>query len=687
MKRKIEQAFEHQTPEVLENVLSACKNEKGEPIMKDKEWRYATPRKRKKTPWLGITATAAVLALIVGIGFSVWSGRKPSEQPTEQVQPTASTCEFSEDTTLEPTEPTEPIGTTVTPIEKVWTIEGLVAEYKIAPAKAERIARILNLSSKHTAEELVALDIDELFALGIGIDAQDAPVDSVQARKIAMEDANLDDVWNMESENIEGIYEIRFSFEESSYFYQIDAENGAILDKKVTENPDSEDQLAAIDATLKFFEDFTSVTFLGEERNLTKHLVSADAEIWANALDFLPCVLSRYYYEEFWLTNQREYILEFAAYWRDICKDIDIENLQVEYSISEVNIVGNFAQIYLSENKSFNYVGEAESWSEDTYEIMLTNKDGTWKIFDLASHENYVPKYSDGLPEPPLVIEAYCETYYTASGSIWYRSYPQITIEGEYAAEINEKFEEEIGEKTYDSGITYEWHAHGDLLTLIITRTSSGFEPYDIIYTLRISDGGKATREEILAAAGVTEEDLVAKAHKLIGNTYGTTFSTAEYLQAQIDRMPGDDPNTSAAFMQYAFGRSVSRENIGEAVLYLSKEGVLCFRAKIYQTAGADYHERTYSMTDEPDSSPFYETLMTYSIARAIPISDYVCEEALQKALNNAGTTEGEVTELQCFATYYVTGGSFYKICFTLEDVPHTYYYTVDTCEPVYEMT
>ena len=661
--------------------------------MKNKEWRYATPRKQKKTPWLGIVAAAAVLALIVGIGYAIFRD-VPTPSQLEQMQwtegpATEPTTEPTEDTT----QPTEPIET-ITPIEEVRTVEELVAEYQIAPAKAELVLGALKQHPEYTIEELIATDIEILNLYGGRIEAEQYQIDTLQATSIAVEHASVPEMWNRICEISNRVYEISFSYKEFTYNYSVDADTGKILRSDRTENPNAQEQMAAVDATLKFFEDFTPVTLLGEERDLTPHLVATDAEIWANALYFLPVGSARYHYDEFWLTNQRDYILKYAQYWKEKRSDIAYENVQIECSVNDVKIWGNFAQICLIEGFSFNYEDQnIDSYLSGVYEVMLTNIDGTWKVFDLASDVGGEPvKYPDGLPQPPLVTEAYSGSY-AYGDAVWQQRLPQVMINSEYAQQINDRiyaWAEDLRQMIPYSGISYEydWYIHGDLLTIVIEKINTAYDEryYNTVYTLRLSDGGEATREEILAAAGVSEETFMEKAHPLVANTFGTSFGS-ETMWEDIQYIKTEEPTPGNTHYQYIFGRTVSRENLQDTVLYLDKDGTLCFQVKIYQFAGADYHEREYRIDDVPEKSQCYELLMEYSVGRAFPIDKYYCYDAFHKALELSETTESEISDLQCFATYYVNGTSFYKICFTLEDVPHTYYYTVGTCEPMYEMT
>ena len=698
MKRKIQKAFEHQTPNVLHSVLSACENEKGEIVVKKENWQSVTPRKPKRFSWTAVAGIAAMIAVIVGIGFAVMKGASKPAPESQMPYAEGDQTESTEDST-EPTESTELVTKETEIVEPTepeieWDIPSLVAQYNIAPAKAEMVLRALEYHPEYTIEELLEVDRETLFWNSMNFSAEEYPIGVYEATKLAVEHVGASDAWNSTCKTSDRVHEISFNHENFTYTCYVNADTGEVQRTNRTENPDAADEQAAMQATLAFMEDFTPITFLGEDRDLTQHLADQDAEIWANAIHFLPMATARCYDDEFWLTNQYDYILEYAEYWKEVRNDIVHENVQIRYSVEKVHVFGDFAQVYLYENKSFRYEGQSmDSFMEDDYEIMLINDDGTWKVFDLTSSDGGEPlKYPNGLPEPPLVTEAYSGSY-AYGDAVWQQHLPQVMINSEYAQQINDRiyaWAEDLRQMIPYSGISYEydWYSHGDLLTIAIHKINTNFDEqyYNTVYTLRLSDGGKATREEILAAADVDEEELIERAYPLIAHTFGTSFG-GESMQEMAEYLPSNIENSGYTFLQYTFGRSVSRENIQESTLYLDKDGTLCFQAKIYQIAGADYHEREYRIDDVPEKSPIYETMMTYGIGWEIPIDNgYPFEEVFLKAFETAGVSESEVADLQGFVTYYVTRDSYYRITFSVQGEPHTYYISVGTLEILDEM-
>lgn len=606
MKKKLQQAFAHQTPDVLQSVLSACENEKGELSVENEKWHNATSCKKSKFRWVGFAAAAAILAVVVGIGFTALRNAPQETEPTQL---------YRDDTV--PTDSTEPTETSD------W------------------------------------LQIPEHFSY---------TVDYAAAMQIALDDAQLDCVRNYECEAAEGQYAISFKAGNLIYYYTIDGTNGVILSKTSRTNPTAADEQAAIDATLRFFEDFTAVTFLAEDRDLTPHLAPADAEIWTRADYFAPYANTNNYRAGFYLTNQRAYILDYADYWRSVRQSTVLIDFEASYQIESVYIKGGFAQVCLLEGKTFRYErAEMYSCLSDPYAVMLQEIDGQWKVFDIPCDAGGVDK--DLSTQPPLVTEAY-KSNYVVGDMVCEQAFPQIMLESAYAAQVNEEIYSRIDNfrasrtETMIEGISYQydWYVHGDLLTVVIDDMNTAFEPVlsTTVYTLRISDGAQATREEILAAAGVSEADFIEKARWILANLFenDVDYEDIDNFLTWMENNPGKD----GIGMRRAFGRTVCLQNLQEAVPYLDRDGKLCFQAKNYQIAGADFVWETYEFDQKVEESPFYDRFMANCIGIIFEIYDYECEESIGIALAAAGVKKDAAEEITCEAVYFTDGASYHII-------------------------
>ncbi len=627
MKKKIQQAFEHQTPDVLSSVLSSCENEKGELVVKNEKWQCATRYEKGKFHWLGFAAAAAIIALVIGIGIPLL---KSTPEQTEQTQAQNGNSTPNEPTT-EPTESTQ------------------------GPEIPEHLDRPI---SYHTAMEL------------------------------ALEDAQLETIRNYECEWAEGRYAISFKADTLCYYYTVDSTTGEILAKKIENNPSAADEQAAIDATLHFFEDFTAVTFLAEERDLTPHLVPADMEIWTRAEYFAPYAKTDNYRADFYLTNQRAYILEYAEYWCGVRKDVMIDHFKVSYEIESVYIKGGFAQVCLLEGKTFHYDREqVDSSLVDPYAVMLTEVDGQWVVFDIPCDNGGVqrPAYE----QPPLVTEAYSGSYTAWDGKTWTCTYPQIMLESEYAAQVNEEIYEQIddfrawnpSENAAGISCAYDWYVHGDLLTLIVTDINQSFEEERTltVYTLRTDSGAKATREELLSYAGMSEEAFVEKARWILANLYENDVAEEDLdnFLTWMENNPGKD----GIGMRRAFGRTVCLQNMQELTPYLSKDGKLCFQAKVYQIAGADFHQEEYEIDKKVEKSPFYDRFMANCINHVFEIAAYECTDSVNKVMEQLGVTEQDVADLTCEVCYLPDDVSYHTISFRYGGEAHVYHIDIYTGE------
>lgn len=206
------------------------------------------------------------------------------------------------------------------------------------------------------------------------------------------------------------------------------------------------------------------------------------------------------------------------------------------------------------------------------------------EITEPETTEEWLP---DG-PVEPEVITAYSGTAITERKppETCTFSVPRIVMPGPYIEEINR----EIKERFYDDSVSYgyskyESYVCGNYLTVIITHTNSmlgldTIEGYDV-YTVNIEKCRPATREEILEAAGVTEEEFLeknvaAQIKAYYDNRYGYDFSYLEYV---------DEENVTACTWSL-----LNMESVPKPYPFFGKDGSLWAYGMTYQPAGVGFY-------------------------------------------------------------------------------------------------
>ena len=204
----------------------------------------------------------------------------------------------------------------------------------------------------------------------------------------------------------------------------------------------------------------------------------------------------------------------------------------------------------------------------------------------ITEPENTGEWLPDG-PVEPEVITAYSGT------AIWPGkpskectfSVPRIVMPGPYIEEINR----EIKECFYDDSVSYDYSRYesyvcGNYLTVIIyshiSATGDAAEEEYTVYTIDIEKCRPATREEILEAAGVTEEEfleknIAAQVKAYYDNRYGYDLSILGFDEAHVESATRDLAN-----------KNVEKTGQPLAFPFFGEDGSLWACGLTYQPAG-----------------------------------------------------------------------------------------------------
>ena len=128
--------------------------------------------------------------------------------------------------------------------------------------------------------------------------------------------------------------------------------------------------------------------------------------------------------------------------------------------------------------------------------------------------------------------------------------------------------------------MNYGWGQKGNIASVIVETdwVDVSFSEYRI-YNVNTETGKEASRAELLAAFGLTEESFKAQAKEMLKSKFETVNSWA------IESVGKTEYNKK-------LNSTISDENIKNAQLYINEEGQLCLMVSFYGFAGP---ERTNS--------------------------------------------------------------------------------------------
>lgn len=172
---------------------------------------------------------------------------------------------------------------------------------------------------------------------------------------------------------------------------------------------------------------------------------------------------------------------------------------------------------------------------------------------------------------------------------------PQIHLSSNNAKEINEEIYnlwypqiqnvieeiDEYGKPVTSNGMSYRWAVNDDILSLVAINNyapdSSGGLEY-LVYNLSISTGNILSNEEVYTIVNFSQTEYYDKVKQVIGSAF---FQDKEEY---IEQYGYDD------FFRTQLEKTISDENIQNAIPYINEDGQLCVITRIYSLAAADYY-------------------------------------------------------------------------------------------------
>lgn len=192
--------------------------------------------------------------------------------------------------------------------------------------------------------------------------------------------------------------------------------------------------------------------------------------------------------------------------------------------------------------------------------------------------------------------------------------------------------------------IQYEWTIQDGILSLCIdSQVLQSYWPEYLIYNLSVQEQKPVQQEDILQAAGLTEEAFREKAEQALGSAFWKDWNRSDenFYHAEF-----------VTWFNDCLHKTIAAENIDASTAFFNADGQLCIAARVYTLAGAEYYWQVLNLSDfvlVPDYAEDAQ-LLTHDTA----ISQ---DEAYQIACDYWDYTEGSVDEESGFPLFVVYGG------------------------------
>jgi len=223
-------------------------------------------------------------------------------------------------------------------------------------------------------------------------------------------------------------------------------------------------------------------------------------------------------------------------------------------------------------------------------------------------------------PDEPIA-EAYSNQMpyiYEGRELLYACSVPEIQCDSDYANEVNRELSEYyLG--TFDAAgnwlganMSYEWHISGDILSLVVylfdTEYTTNLEPGwpNRVYNIHMSDGSRATTDEVLQVAGVSKEGFRTRVREFLGS-YFLYFAGGLTWKEILE-----DPEAHAEEIHLThFKVTVGEDNLDRAIPYFTENGELHFTGRVYCPIGGYVFETPMSSRyDNFEVSAYYEDML-----------------------------------------------------------------------------
>ena len=153
-------------------------------------------------------------------------------------------------------------------------------------------------------------------------------------------------------------------------------------------------------------------------------------------------------------------------------------------------------------------------------------------------------------------------------------------------------------------GVTYHWSVNGDVLSIVISNSLyPDRTPRDeyMVYNVSVSTGRRLSKNELLSAAGISQEEYHDTVWQALGSAYFQDYESFIAQQGYTDSF------------RMQLEETISEANIQACIPYFNEGGQLCIIGAKYSIAGASFYYQVINLENFVINEAFGEYMKAHT--------------------------------------------------------------------------